>query len=73
MTILNTAGAPVNIGRLSGWDGFYFNGSIDEMAIFPWELSPDNVAAIASSGLQVAQSVSPSGKLTTVWGLLKSE
>ena len=73
VTILNTAPGPLKIGMMSGWDGFHFNGIIDEVAIFPRDLGPENIAAMATSPLEIAQSVSPSGKLTTAWGFLKTQ
>ena len=51
----------------------HFQGTIDEAAIFPWELSPDNIADIATLGLQLARAGSPSGKLATAWGGLRSQ
>ena len=72
VTILNTTAAPLTIGVLPVVLGFFFKGTIDEVAIFPWELTPENIAAIAASGLEVAQAVSPSGKLATSWGTMKA-
>jgi hypothetical protein len=43
-------------------------GLFDEVAIFPWELSGED---IATAGLEIAQAVLPSGRLAMSWGDLK--
>ncbi len=72
VTIIDTPGFPLAIGRSASWDGWYFNGVIDEVAIFPTELSAEDIAAIASDGLERAQAVSPAGRLATSWASLKA-
>ncbi len=69
---LNTSPGPLTIGVLPTPLVYYFNGIIDDVAIFPEELSAGDIRAIATRGLENARAVSPSGKLATSWGILKS-
>ncbi len=71
VTRLNTAPKPVVIGARPPMIDLHFQGTLDEVAIFPWELDPEDIADIATVGLETAQAVSPAGKLATSWGDLK--
>jgi hypothetical protein len=54
--------------------GNFFNGSIDEVALFNVALTVDDVQDIMNDGLEKATgitAVSPSGKLATTWSELK--
>ena len=62
----HTPNAPIH-----GREPAFFAGVLDEVAIFPWELSPENIADIAAVGLQQSRDVSPSGKVAAAWGALK--
>jgi hypothetical protein len=67
-----TAGVgTVIIGSLSGGSRFY-NGLVDELAIFNIALSADDINAIMSKGLQGAALVSRLGKLATTWSGIKN-
>jgi hypothetical protein len=60
------------VWMIAGRPGFIFNGLVDEVAFFDEALSEDEVNAIMDTGLEVAVlSVSPKGKVTTAWGLIK--
>ena len=50
----------------------YYQGIIDEVAVFGAALSQDDIADIMTGGLGSALAVSPAGKLTTTWGKLKA-
>ena len=61
---------PLQIGRYP--DGqWYFHGIIDEVFIFPFALSLDDIKAIMDKGFKSVAAVSPSGKLATAWGQIK--
>jgi hypothetical protein len=47
-------------------------GTIDEVALFNVALDGDAIASIMNKGLEGALAVSPSGKLTTAWGAIKT-
>ncbi len=54
--------------------GEYYNGLIDEFAIFNVALTEDDIKTIMDKGLARAlgiAAVSPSGKLTATWGSIK--
>lgn len=51
----------------------YFNGTLDEVAIFNEALSEDDIKAIMEMGLLDILVVSPSGKLATAWGKIKTQ
>ena len=48
---LDTGATAVEIGRLSGLDGYYFNGSIDEAAIYNRSLSASEILQQYDNGL----------------------
>lgn len=52
--------------------GRFLNGSIDEVAVFGYAMSADEVAQIADQGLSASLlSVDPSGKAPLAWGSIK--
>lgn len=61
---------PLNFG---GWYGTsrFFNGILDDVAIFEGALSEDDIKSIATKGLIDAAAVSPSGKLSIAWATIK--
>ena len=64
-------GEVVAIG--TGYSGRFFNGLIDEVAIFNVVLTQDDIKSIMAGGLLASSTaVSPSGKLATVWGVIKT-
>lgn len=67
---LNTSSKPMAIGVLPDPRVYYFNGAIDEVAIFNEALSEDDVKSI-TRGITNASSVSRIGKLTEFWGKIK--
>ena len=64
-------GEPVAIG--CGYSGRYFNGIIDDVAIFNVVLELDVIKDIMKKGLEGFAAVSPSGKLATAWGAIKTQ
>ena len=50
----------------------YFEGFIDEVAIFNVALTEDDIKSIMTKGLSSVSAVSPCCKLTTTWGRMKS-
>ena len=50
----------------------YFNGIIDEVVIFKTVLAENDINNIMTQGLSRVLAVSPSNKLTTTWGSIKS-
>jgi len=69
-----SASSNLQIGAAVG--GEYFNGIIDDVAIFNVALTADDIKNIANNGLERALGltpVSPKGRLTTVLGEIKSE
>lgn len=75
----NPAGGPFttglkSIGSNADGSGEYYNGLIDEFAIFNVALTEDDIKTIMDKGLARAlgiAAVSPSGKLTATWGSIK--
>ena len=66
-------GATTNIGRNFGQKDYY-NGSLDEVALFNVVLTEDDIKNIADNGLGKAlgiAAVSYAGKLTTTWANIK--
>jgi len=64
------------IGAAVAFGGEYFNGIIDDVGIFNVALTADDIKSTMNSGLERAfglAPVFPKGKLTTVWGEIKSE
>jgi hypothetical protein len=69
---LNTTGAPLTIGVLPQALVYYFNGAVDDIAVFDEELSGNDIKDFAKWGLLNA-SVSPSGKIAISWGRIKAQ
>ena len=55
----------------SGTIGEYFNGIIDDVAVFNVALTADDITSIMNKGLGSMLAVSQSGKLATAWGSIK--
>ena len=61
------------------WIGIYydlarvFSGLIDEVAIFNVALTEADIKTIMTKGLEGLSAVSPSGKLTKIWGDIKQQ
>ena len=51
----------------------YFQGIIDEVAVFNAALSKDDISAIMIKGLESVLAVSSAGKLAVTWGNIKEE
>jgi hypothetical protein len=60
---------PLNIGE---WSSYDFGGTIDEVAIFNVALTENDIKSVMTEGLSHIAAVSPSGKLTTTLGRIKS-
>lgn len=70
---LNTSSKPMAIGVLPDPRVYFFNGAIDEVAIFDIELSAEDIKGITTGGILNASAVSASGKLTASWGSIKDK
>lgn len=70
---LNTASSPLAIGVLPDPKVYYFNGAIDEVAIFNEALSEEDIKNITKRGIVNAAAVSTSGKLAAAWGKIKTQ
>ncbi len=68
---VTTGAGTVIIGSLAGTSRFY-NGLVDELAIFDMALNEEDINFIMSRGLQGAFSVYPAGKLATTWSGIKN-
>ena len=51
----------------------WFNGSVDEVAIFDVVLTGDDVRKIMTDGLKAGAAVSSAGKIATIWGHIKAK
>ncbi len=71
--IVLTAAGPVLIGVGSMRQAGHFHGIIDDVAIFPRELTAEEIASVALQGLVGARDVSPQEKLATAWGSIKAQ
>ena len=60
-----------------GWDGVsggeFYDGAVDDVAVFDEALSADDIAKFADGPVGEALSVDPQGKTAVSWGLLKFE
>ncbi len=64
----------LNIGRRSdGSDMTYFDGVIDEFAVFNIALTAEDINILMEEGLLAIAAVSPSGKLAATWAQIKNE
>lgn len=69
---LNPSDKSLSIGvRGDTKDIHWMAGIIDEIAIFDEALPEKDIQAIMNNGLQVMLAVSPTGGLTTTWGMVK--
>jgi len=69
---LNTSNNPLAIGVLPDPKVYYFNGTLDEVAIFNEELSEGDIKSIMN-GVTNLSSVSSSGRLAISWGRIKAQ
>ena len=66
--------ANVTIGRQSNANGFFFNGIIDEVAIFNATLEEEDIQTLMNKGLKESlnpSAVDLSGKLVSTWAALR--
>lgn len=66
----------VNIGRCPFRNGDFYDGVLDEVALFNVALADDDILNIANNGLGKAlgiAAVSCAGKLTTTWASIKAQ
>jgi len=66
--------ANVTIGRQSNANGFFFEGIIDEVAIFNAALEEEDIKDLMNKGLKESinpSAVDPSGKLASTWAALR--
>ena len=64
--------ANVTIGRQSNASGFFFNGIIDEVAIFNVALGAEDIQTLMNKGLEEwVSAVDSSGKLVSTWAALR--
>lgn len=62
----------INIGRRSdGNADTYFNGIVDEFAIFNKALTEEEIKTLMNKGLKSVASITSLGKLTNTWGKIK--
>ena len=62
-----------NIGGRDYTGTRWFEGLIDEVAVFNEVLTKDDIGDIMNKGLKISLAVSPAGKLATSWGGLKAQ
>jgi hypothetical protein len=63
----------LNLGRRSdGSDMSYFDGIMDEFAVFTTPLAEEEIEILMEEGLRAIAAVSSSGKLVTTWGKPKN-
>jgi hypothetical protein len=70
--VLSDTGRNLTIG--SAGTSWYFDGILDEVAVFNVALSENEIGSVMTNGLEKATgmtAVSPKGKLTTTWGDIK--
>ena len=70
---LASRGDQVTIGTLCASFGNFFNGTVDDAAVFPFAMAEEDIMSVAKKGLVRGQflDVSPNGRLATAWGALK--
>ena len=70
---IDSGGGEATIGCWTGRLSNKFNGTIDDVAVFPYASPADDIANIAEKGLVDGQflDVSPNGRLATSWGAVK--
>lgn len=67
-----TAGTTLFVGAEPDRNN-WFDGSIDEVAIFNVVLTEDDVKSIMTNGLTLGAAVSSADKFTTTWGQIKAQ
>jgi len=67
-------GDPINIGTWNGANGYWFAGTIDEVAVFNVALKDADIQNLVDKGLKdsLLTAVELSGKLITTWSNIKS-
>lgn len=74
--IVNNA-APFNMAKTIAGNVDYFEGIVDEVAVFSVALTDDDINSIATVGLEKAilgkTAVSPAGKLSITWAAIKAQ
>jgi hypothetical protein len=70
---IDPSDGPLYIGREDAWAKEHFSGIVDEVAIFDFGLSQDDVKDIMNTGLAGLLAVSASGKLSTTWADIKAQ
>ncbi len=70
---IDSGGGEATIGCWTGRLSNKFNGTIDEVAVFPFAMAAEDIANVAEHGLVAGQAldVSPRGKVATSWGALR--
>ncbi len=70
---VESQGGQLTIGSWTGRIVNFFNGIIDDVAVFPFALPAEDIASVAKRGLVRGQflDVSPTGKLATCWATLR--
>ena len=58
-------------GASEFWDPRFFDGLMDDVALFNVALSQDDIKTLVKKGLAAELGVSPAGKLATTWAQLK--
>ena len=58
--------------RIDSGPAEYFNGDLDELAVFSIRLTDDDIESIYSRGLDSVLAVSGEGKLATTWGEVRA-
>ena len=69
---IDTTAGDLTVGCQAGTNNLFFTGIIDDVAIFPRELTAEEIASVALKGLVGARDVSPQEKLATAWGSIKA-
>ena len=70
-TTLVSGDFALNFGTYANGAGWFYDGLLDEVALFNVALEQEDIQAIMNEGLSNMLAVSPSGKLATTWADLK--
>jgi hypothetical protein len=62
---------PVYLGASQFWDPRFFDGLMDEAALFNAALSEDDIKSLMAEGLAKKLPVSSQGRITAIWAQLK--
>jgi hypothetical protein len=69
---LLTTDNPVYIGASQFWDPRFFDGLMDDAALFNVALTQDEIKSLMENGLSATLAVSSAGKLVTTWAQMKN-